>query len=291
MKYNKGFIGIGMIVAIIAILAVGGGVVYYATKSPAPSSNIKENSYPPVTQNQNSTIPPTNINTQTQPVTAKPAASISVLSPSAGERISAGSAFSIKWNSANTSNRVLLILHLSSIQQIIAPDSGADVTVVNNGSFTWKVPKSFDELNSTPVDHDYIAYITIQDSQNKNIVGQSKNFIITPSATTANPSITVTSPNGGDVWKIGQTYLVTTKSSGNLGTKTIRLNRYSDDGVRVGSETIGTTEDDSFSYKVPSGIDQTRGMAARYKIQVIINKYDSGMGVADESDNYFTINN
>lgn len=177
MKYNKGFIGIGVIIAIIAALAVGGGVVYYATKTPAPSSNTEENNYQPqANQNQQQT------NTQTPPVTTRPVASITVLSPSAGERVSAGSSFLIKWNSANISNRVLLTLHLSSIQQVIAPDSGADITVSNNGSFTWKVPRSFDELNSTPVDRDYIAYITIQDAQNKNIIAQSKNFTITPSA-------------------------------------------------------------------------------------------------------------
>jgi len=62
MKYNKGFIGVGMIVAIIAILAVGGGAVYYATKTPALSSNTEENNYQPQI-NQNSTIPP-NTNTQ-----------------------------------------------------------------------------------------------------------------------------------------------------------------------------------------------------------------------------------
>ena len=36
MKNNKGFIGIGMIIAIIAALIVGGGAVYYATKTSTP---------------------------------------------------------------------------------------------------------------------------------------------------------------------------------------------------------------------------------------------------------------
>lgn len=40
MKNNKGFVGIGIIIAIIAALIVGGGVVYYATnKSNQPSVN------------------------------------------------------------------------------------------------------------------------------------------------------------------------------------------------------------------------------------------------------------
>ena len=42
MKYNKGFIGI--IIAIVVALVVGGGAVYFATKTPTPASqNVSEN--------------------------------------------------------------------------------------------------------------------------------------------------------------------------------------------------------------------------------------------------------
>ncbi len=103
------------------------------------------------------------------------------------------------------------------------------------------------------------------------------------------PELRVVSPNGGEVWKIGQTYTITLATKDELGMKTVRLNRYSDDGFRIGEETIGTTGTNTFSYKVPVGTSETRGDAGRYKIQVIVDKYDSGMGVADESDNYFSI--
>lgn len=52
MKYNKGFIGIGIIIAIVASLVVGGGAVYFATKTPTSSKNIGENNYQPQ-ENQN----------------------------------------------------------------------------------------------------------------------------------------------------------------------------------------------------------------------------------------------
>jgi hypothetical protein len=70
MKYNKGFIGIGLIVAIIAVLAVGGGAVYVATKkSPAPApENIEVSNYEPVNEtgvvNSNNTAPAINPSTQ-----------------------------------------------------------------------------------------------------------------------------------------------------------------------------------------------------------------------------------
>ena len=111
----------------------------------------------------------------------------------------------------------------------------------------------------------------------------------TQSQVDVEPSIAVLSPNGGENWKIGQTYTISTKSSGDLGKRTIRLNRYSDDGARVGAETIGTTNTDTFSYKVPVGTEDTKGNAGRYKIQVVVDKYDNGRGVSDESDGYFSI--
>ncbi|OHA16175.1 MAG: hypothetical protein A3G52_04995 [Candidatus Taylorbacteria bacterium RIFCSPLOWO2_12_FULL_43_20] len=168
---QKGFI-VPVLLVVISLLVVGGGVyVYYSKRSEVPAVVDTEKQQSNQIQQQT---------TQTPPATNKATSSITVVSPSAGERVSAGSSFLIKWDSTNVSNRVLLTLHLSGIQQVIAPDSGADITVPNSGSFTWKVPKSFDELNSTPVDLDYVAYITINDAQNKNIIGQSKNFTIVP---------------------------------------------------------------------------------------------------------------
>lgn len=42
MKYNKGFIGLGMVVVIIGVLVVG-GVVYFNTKTPTPTLDMESN--------------------------------------------------------------------------------------------------------------------------------------------------------------------------------------------------------------------------------------------------------
>lgn len=105
------------------------------------------------------------------------------------------------------------------------------------------------------------------------------------------PSITILSPNGGETLKIGQTYKISFASTGDLVSKTIRLNKYSDDGILVDNKVIGTTNSDEFIFKVPSSIAITRFGAPSYKIQVLVDKYNDGMGVADESDSYFSITN
>ncbi|MCF7831872.1 MAG: hypothetical protein K9M36_03240 [Candidatus Pacebacteria bacterium] len=46
--YHKGFIGVGVIVAVVVAFVIGGGIVYYATQPSAPGSN-----YMPTDQNGN----------------------------------------------------------------------------------------------------------------------------------------------------------------------------------------------------------------------------------------------
>ncbi len=116
-------------------------------------------------------------------------------------------------------------------------------------------------------------------------------FKFTSPVTNSTPSITILSPNGGETLKVGQTYKISFRSIGDLGSKTIRLNSYSYDGIRLNSYFVGTTENNSeFNFTIPSGVEVTR-FGPNYMIQVLVDKYNTGKGVADESDNYFSITN
>lgn len=54
MKYNKGFAPLILLAIIVGALVVGGGAVYFATKTPTSPKNIGENNYQPQeNQNQN----------------------------------------------------------------------------------------------------------------------------------------------------------------------------------------------------------------------------------------------
>ncbi len=58
MKNNKGFVGIGLILAIITALVVGGGAVYFITKPSAPYlKNVGDNIIPQVNQENVSSTP------------------------------------------------------------------------------------------------------------------------------------------------------------------------------------------------------------------------------------------
>ncbi|MFH1608589.1 MAG: hypothetical protein ABH951_01045 [Patescibacteria group bacterium] len=115
MEKNKGFIGIGLIIAIIVgVLVVGGGAYYIGTKNDIVPENInmEENNLPQDNVVDKNTI--TNQQTKDEQAsvpekttgpsspcasTAQP--SITILSPNGGETYTAGQQITIKWTSCN----------------------------------------------------------------------------------------------------------------------------------------------------------------------------------------------
>ena len=116
MKTNKGFIGIGMLLAIIiAALAVGGGVTYYAIQK---SHKVQENgvvdnspdtSYQKIPGNENGVIHSDGTAQAVNPehpeqahnCTTTSAPSIKVLAPNGGEVFTTGQQITVKWNTCN----------------------------------------------------------------------------------------------------------------------------------------------------------------------------------------------
>ena len=108
------------------------------------------------------------------------------------------------------------------------------------------------------------SFVAMMNGKLKSILSTFK-FI---NSSTSQPSITILSPNGGDVWKMGQTYTISYTVNGNVGPMTIKLDRYSDDGTLIQSIDIGTSDTNSFIYKVPLTLEDTKGVAGRYKIEI-----------------------
>ena len=66
MNKNKGFIGLGLILVIIAVLVVGGGAYYLGTKNESVSKNAEEN-LPTENQNQKEIVGPSGLEILTGP--------------------------------------------------------------------------------------------------------------------------------------------------------------------------------------------------------------------------------
>ncbi|MFA6446060.1 MAG: hypothetical protein WCW14_02305, partial [Candidatus Paceibacterota bacterium] len=120
-------------------------------------------------------------------------------------------------------------------------------------------------------------------------------------ANSKQPSLTLVSPNGGETYKKGDTVNIRWNTE-NI-SSTIDINLLKADGSIVynlvsqldpqnGSQvdSIGP----SYSWWVPTdnGPGGRKIDAGTYKIQIIVPGYnDEGRGVADASDNYFTVTN
>ncbi len=141
---QKGF-AIPLLIAIIAILIIGGGVYLYTNKKsssvdiaviPAPSDN---------SQNTQPTTPPSN-NTAPQnapaPASSSSGSPITIVSPNGGEKFVKGKTYKVTWKTSTSFNsgypQVSITLITAKGQQAVTPDQ--QIITNNTGSFNWTVP-------------------------------------------------------------------------------------------------------------------------------------------------------
>lgn len=129
MKNNKGFVGV--IIAIIAALIIGGGAVYFATRTSTPSSqNTEENNYEPQVD-QNVSL----------------SKSISIVSPVSGQQLVQGSTQVIKWSGPSSIAKV--DISASPIPDCKEAPCGSNpsetiaIGIPNTGIFNWAVPTNW----------------------------------------------------------------------------------------------------------------------------------------------------
>jgi hypothetical protein len=114
MKNDKGFIGLGLILAIITVLAIGGVAYYVGTKKVSAPQNIEENSNQILPSNsfevptgpfldESNYVPPEPLcNSNTDPW-------IKVISPNGGEVYSLGQKMEVKWETCNVADAGIFI--------------------------------------------------------------------------------------------------------------------------------------------------------------------------------------
>jgi len=154
MKYNKGFVPLILLAIIVGALVVGGGVVYFATKTPTSPKNIGENNnQPQVNQNSVSDTPVQNTvtnNTTNQQAqnsnplphtTCKP--SITVLSPNGGETFILGQTINIKWGSKCIDSKAIVYLNIGIKDSQAVSELLDGLKVANTGSYNFTIPSNY----------------------------------------------------------------------------------------------------------------------------------------------------
>ncbi len=147
---------------------------------------------------------------------------ITVTFPNSGEMLYAGYMYEITWSGSQT---------IDNVKIEYSTDSGADwmdiiASTPNNGSYAWIVPEDPAET----------CLIRVSDRDGSpSDVSDALFSIALP------PTITVTSPNGGESWEAGSSYLITWTTTGTVGNVAID---YSTDNGTTWTDIVESTEND-----------------------------------------------
>ena len=205
-----------------------------------------------------------------------PTTSITVTSPDGGETWKRGTAHTITWSYTGNPGSTVKIVLLKEGVEAGTIASSVPVGSGGKGSYTWPISSSGYTGNYFKVSIQSISQPAIKDVSDNY-------FIITPTGTTT-PSITVTSPNGGESWKRGTTHTITWSYTGSPGS-TVKIMLYKA-GTYVGTITpstpIGSGGKGSYTWPVSS--TGSTGNDFKVGIQSI-----SQPAVTDTSNTVFTL--
>ncbi len=203
-----------------------------------------------------------------------------LLAPNGGETWQLGSTQNILWSQQNLSGnvRIMLLGANSNVGTVIAQS-----VPVSAGSFVWTIPTSVLPGNF------YKVGIYLSTSAGTSINDLSDGFF---SIVASNPpppppqqSITVISPNGGEIWNTGATYPITWTSTGLEGT--VRISVIQANGVpdlQIASEV--PIESGVFNWTIPATFPTGTGFKVHVMWLSTLTVY-----FGDFSDGVFTIAN
>jgi hypothetical protein len=155
---------------------------------------------------------------------------ITVTSPNGGESWLAGSNNNITWTSNGTSGNV----HIEYSTDNGSTWSDVIASTTDNGTYPWTIP-------NTPSD---ICLVRVSDTDGSPTDVSDAVFTISP------VTITVTSPNGGEVWSVDSTYNITWTSVGTSGN--VHIEYSTDNGAGWSDVVAITTDDGTHPWTIPN---------------------------------------
>ncbi|MEN8152375.1 MAG: Ser-Thr-rich GPI-anchored membrane family protein [Acidobacteriota bacterium] len=196
-----------------------------------------------------------------------------VLSPNGGEAWDFGQTYDIIWNLENGTGNVDINLYKNDVNLgTIISDYDDTATP---GKYTWTIGTLED---GTPIaaGSDYKIEVKAVNDSDSDISDNNFTLKITP-------TVTVTSPNGGEVWNIGEAYNVTWNSIGMSGNVGIKLFQ---NGISLGYIALDVpVNDETYSWTISEIIGVGPIVpGTNYQIQI----KQSGIA-SDLSDAVFTI--
>lgn len=172
------------------------------------------------------------IGSYTLSLSVSPAATVTVTSPNGGESWVAGSTHTLAWNSANLGGNVKLEYYNGTSWVVLADST------TNDGSEPWVLP-------GTPTSQARVRVTAVSDSG-----AQDQSDAPFSIVSALLPSVTVTSPNGGESWAGGSSQTLTWSSSGVSGT--VRIEYSTNNGASWTTLASSIANDGSEPWTVPT---------------------------------------
>ncbi|HOK81057.1 MAG TPA: lectin like domain-containing protein, partial [bacterium] len=195
------------------------------------------------------------------------AGKITVSHPGSGIKFSKGTSQIIQWTASGNTGSYIKVELLKSNNFVSTIASSASAGINGRGSYVWYIPSTI------AAGDDYS--IRVSSKINSSIFGISEPFTIT------GPSVTVTSPNGGEIWYSGTTQKITWIYSGSSPTY-FKIECMKDYTATTIGHVYCSGNSGSFLWYIPSSWQASQG----YKIRLTSI---SDASITDTSDDDFTI--
>ena len=250
--------------------------VYFGTNSNPPLANTGQSSsnYDPGTLNEGTTYywkivaNDDHENSTTgviwQFATTDPSPDfITVSSPNGGETWEMGTSHNITWTDNISSNVKIELFKSGSYYKTITSSTSSD------GSYSWSIPTNLVESSNYKV--------KIASTTNSSLNDYSNSYFTIENQTPAD-YITVTSPNGGETWKMGTSHNITWDDNISSNVK-IELYKSGSYYITISSST---SSDGSYIWSIPTNLTES----SSYKVKITSATNNS---VNDYSNGNFTI--
>ncbi|RJP82410.1 MAG: T9SS C-terminal target domain-containing protein [Candidatus Zixiibacteriota bacterium] len=194
--------------------------------------------------------------------------------PNGGETLYMGEPCTISWTKIGPFDHFNIYLSTnggSSWNYTLATGLSGSST-----SWTWTVGEGLSLAGGSSHRIQVVGYYNLYNGGGSVSDASNSNFTISW------PTLTVTSPNGGEVWAGGNGHPITWSSSHLSSSSNVKIELMKGGSLQATLAT-STTNDGYYSWTVGSGLPN----AADYKIKITSLSYPSN--VQDESDNYFTV--
>jgi archaellum component FlaC len=165
--------------------------------------------------------------------TILPVPTLTITSPESGDTWRLGTEQTITWedNGGLISNNLKIEISTGG------PWSELVTGVSNTGTYNWTVPDNSDYVSAA-------ARLKITDANRETTYDESDEFAI------AYPLITITSPNGGEYWAVGDEAPVTWTSVGAVSDNLV-ISYSTDSGSHYYTAASGETNDGAYAWTVP----------------------------------------